>query len=77
MNNQKREKLLTIKQASQVIRIQYRMLLEAVHQRQVPYYQIHRSRKMVLPSEVLSLMRHEAAAIESNNGLLRNTRGVL
>lgn len=58
-------KLLTIKQASICIGVQYRQLLEAVNNGTVPFYQLHKSRKLVSVPEILEVMKIEHE--EKNN----------
>lgn len=51
------EKLLTVKQAAKVLNLPYRQLLQAVETKQVPSYQVLKSRKMVFTSEILASIR--------------------
>jgi hypothetical protein len=61
------ERLLTIKQTAVALHIEYRQLLAAVHAGQLPFYSIHNSRKMLLPSEVLAFMRKTSQKKETEN----------
>jgi len=60
------EKLMTIKKASEVLGVEYRQLLDGVNSGQINYYQVSKSLRKVLPSEVLSCMlrnnKHEKEA---------------
>ncbi len=60
--NQIPEKLHTITEASSLIGVPYRQLLEAVKEGIVPHYQIKKSRMMVSISEVLEIMKNDINA---------------
>ncbi len=49
--------LLTIKKTAEIIGIQYRPLLEAVNVGIVPHYQLGNSRRLVSPTEIITLMK--------------------
>ena len=49
--------LVTIKEASKIIGIQYRQILIAADEGTIPVYKLHNSRRLVNVSEVISLMR--------------------
>ena len=49
--------LFTIREASKRLGIQYRQLLDAVNAKQIPYYQVGKSRRLVSLSEVLNSIK--------------------
>lgn len=57
-------RLFTIKQAAEQIGIQYRNLLQAVHDGKVPCYKLGKSRDLVSVQEVLSVMKTEGGRNE-------------
>lgn len=56
---QKQPRLLTVREASISIGIQYRQLLSALSDGSVPYYQLNKSRRLVNPDEVVETMREQ------------------
>ena len=57
MNTQTTPMLVTIKEASKIIGLQYRQILTAANEGQIPIYRLHKSRRLVNVSEVISLMK--------------------
>lgn len=60
-------KLHTIKSASSILGIQYRQLLDAVNNKTIPYYQVHKSRRMLKLEEVLSIMKQDVEGGVAND----------
>lgn len=55
----KQPRLLTIREASIVIGVQYRQLLNSVSDGTIPYYKLDKSRRLVDPDEVMETMREQ------------------
>ncbi len=47
---------VTIKEASKIIGLQYRQLLVAANQGEIPTYRLRKSRRLVRVEEVISMM---------------------
>lgn len=59
--------LVTIKKASEIIGVQYRQILNALHEGIIPHYRLGNSRMLVNVSEVISIMRNNGAVSEISN----------
>lgn len=59
VNPTEQEPLLTLKAASVALNIPYRQLLLEVAAGRFPFYQVGKSRRMVLASEILTSMRYQ------------------
>ena len=51
--------LLPIKKAASIIGVQYRQLLQCVHDGVVPHYKIGNSRQLVSVPEVIAIMKND------------------
>ncbi len=51
--------LLTLKSAAEILGIQYRQLLNDVNSKKIPHYQIGKGRRLVDPSEIRTLIKHQ------------------
>ncbi len=56
---EERPKLHTIKQAAKIIGVQYRAVLQAVHDGTIPHYKIGKSRMLVSVPEVVAIMKND------------------